>query len=221
MPFHEALCAFTRDPAHGAPRRRRSVVRTLTSTLLFGLILSLRVGTASVIVFNDLTDSVTASGSTRLTGANCFRELCGVILLAPAGATLTATDLPATTYISEWSDRTIVSDELAVSYTAQPSPQFAFAFFSDDDSPTQAACSNFVEGCRIQEDGSALPIGSITWSDGTVDTIKVQSDVPEPATILLSLCVFAVLRINNRGSLGGYRAFLPTTQIDSLPDKSN
>jgi PEP-CTERM motif len=46
--------------------------------------------------------------------------------------------------------------------------------------------------CTTIEDGTVQTAGTVTWSDGTVDTIKFQSDVneappavPEPGTLLL------------------------------------
>jgi hypothetical protein len=38
--------------------------------------------------------------------------------------------------------------------------------------------------CLVREDGLLHTVDTITWSDGTVDTIKFQS-VPEPASLLL------------------------------------
>jgi len=55
-------------------------------------------------------------------------------------------------------------------------------------------CSDFafVGGCAMTADGTVLTAGTVTWSDGTVDTVKFTADfdpVPEPSAWLLLVTV--------------------------------
>jgi PEP-CTERM motif len=70
----------------------------------------------------------------------------------------------------------------------------AFTFQSDPAAVTDPglpACSTavLVGGCQFIENGRPQEVGTITWSDGTVDHIQVSSDVPgtvpEPASLIL------------------------------------
>jgi len=73
---------------------------------------------------------------------------------------------------------------------------FMGAFISDSDTGPQQACgpSNFMP-CTIIENGGIQTALTVAWTDGTVDTIRFQSDVPvpEPSSLLLSLVGLALV----------------------------
>jgi hypothetical protein len=73
-------------------------------------------------------------------------------------------------------------------------------FFSSDTSETGPLCSSVFHGCQITEDGTAQAVGTVSWSDGTFDTIAFRSDateVPEPFMVLPLvgfIAAFGILR---------------------------
>jgi len=72
-----------------------------------------------------------------------------------------------------------------------PLPEYEVIFRSDPG----VGLGGTLGCCDLTEDGTVQTIGTVTWTDGTVDTIRFQSDseVPEPSTILLMLAGFAGL----------------------------
>ena len=72
---------------------------------------------------------------------------------------------------------------------------FTGAFISDSDTVAPQACVPIMP-CTIIETGGIQNALTVAWSDGTVDTIRFQSDVapvPEPSSLLLSLVGLALV----------------------------
>jgi hypothetical protein len=53
-------------------------------------------------------------------------------------------------------------------------------------------------GCNVRENGLLYTLDTITWSDGTVDTINFQA-IPEPSSlVLVSTCLLGLAGIFKR-----------------------
>lgn len=165
--------------------------------------------------FNDLSDSVPVSftGSRGVVNVSCGAsnapEECNFDITPPApGVTLvsafgtTFADFtahgtqPAAVYIGEPSteigDGGSTSLSLAklsdrVTPVFLDSTHLFVDFLSDAEGPNGFNCSQAPSGsCNFFENGQIQTAGQVVWSDGSIDTVKFQSDVtPEPATMLL------------------------------------
>jgi len=73
-------------------------------------------------------------------------------------------------------------------FVDEPQPpvvlQAVVAFVSDSE---EGLNPSPPPGLTMTEDGTLQTVGTIVWSDGTVDTIQFRSDVPEPSSLLLLL----------------------------------
>lgn len=104
----------------------------------------------------------------------------------------------------------LASDAIVV-IAPEDQQSYELQFISDPSgdlaASTSISCDEIPGGCQITEDGTVQTAGTVTWSDGTVDTIKFQSDVdpvvvPEPSSMLLLLTGFVALGISkHRGSV--------------------
>jgi hypothetical protein len=187
-------------------------------TLAGGLLLITVPGRADTIVFDDLNEVLTVTvipsnpsmpsrvfftGQPACTNTPLF-ESCGVTLLPP---TFPLDAVPSPDQHIFISDASIgfVSDQVVIgSHTVTGNPgQIVHladvSFQSDiDNGPVQFCGNANPGGCQKTEDGTLQTAGTITWSNGTVDTIKFCSDVegpsvcsptsspvPEPGTLLL------------------------------------
>jgi hypothetical protein len=148
------------------------------------------------ILFQDLTDSPTLSGSGRLSGILCTSaiETCTATLMAPAGY-LAAGIIGSR--LGEGSKTGNVSDAF-VGVIAGGMAQLTFT----SDIPNAAGEANglgpcvvpvlFPGGCNAVENGTPQLVGTITWRSLTgatiTDNIFLQSDVapvPEPTSFML------------------------------------
>ena len=171
------------------------------------------------ITFNDSTEAISAStdASSRVQVVECPDpaapfESCIVHVRQPGAATISSANFPFqpgnTTVVIGDPGGSTISDLLGYGPCSIPNcsggdtsgPPFVayeMNFNSDPSTETPSgslgdSCSA-VGGCQIIERGVEQLAGTVTWSDGTVDTINFNSDteVPEPASILLFLPGFA------------------------------
>jgi hypothetical protein len=159
--------------------------------------------------------NTTACGNFSLSG-----EACIVDITAPAAnATVvepgtSSNPLPLRTNILIGGPgESLISDSIHVDPESQTSlptglvfgpcgsncPAYHLVFLSDSETTALSAlgntqtCADFG-GCQLTEDGMQDTAGTITWNNGTSDTIVFQSDrettpptVPEPSSIMLLL----------------------------------
>lgn len=172
---------------------------------------------AGVIVVNDLTDqlSVSASDPTRMPPPEIGVGFEGLTqhILAPAGTTLVSymiyngvTVLPNAgifpgfvLLVAEPEQRDQVSDIVNLD-VGSGATEVILGFQSDSEIGLFPPCAEF-RSCQIIEDGTQQFAYALNWSNGTVDTIRFQSDaVPEPTnmTLLNSLVVGLGLAIRTR-----------------------
>ncbi len=178
-----------------------------------------------VITINDSTDSIFVSTTNdpagRVTAFDCpvpvaGIEQCVVVVTPPAGGVaISSANFPFqpgnTTVVIGDPDGITVSDLLGYVQCSTgncsvpnqpPSPpapgvSYELNFSSDppSETPFPNSCSALAGGCQIIETGFEQLAGTVTWNDGTVDTITFISDteVPEPASFLLMLPGFAAM----------------------------
>jgi len=175
---------------------------TLTSVFLSVLLFTDSPVIADTILFSDLTENVfITTTSTRVSdvscGTNSLSEFC-LLTLNPPSPTAILLSPPATIGIAE-AGSTSGSDEIAHGQII--GTQIAvFNFFSDlDPGVPIISCSPPITNCLL-ETGGVQTAFQLFWSNGTVDTIQFQSDVPvpEPASWLLLLMGFVALGISKR-----------------------
>ena len=153
------------------------------------------------LTFNDLTDTISyvATDNSRVMVDDCpdysVSEQCNLVITKPsAGATISKFAIDGLLNVSEFGNPTEVSDQIG---TTNETTQYFIVFNSLFDS-THLLCSHFATGCQLGENGNVQVAGTVTWSDGTVDTINFQSDVPEPSSALIfcsgALGLFGVYR---------------------------
>ena len=192
---HQGLCVYIHESARSIlpGSCRRAVVRLLGVGLLALFVVSnLR---ADDVTFLDASGSMSVNTSSSRITATCTTEQCNAMIVAPQAATFSSTSLFPPLHISELNGT--ISDTLDSLPTcaATPCGQDALASFqSDDDSGAGLfggqTCADFSNPC-ITENGSVQQGGTITWDNGTVDTIFFKSDfertpeVPEPGTLVL------------------------------------
>lgn len=173
-----------------------------------------RAQTNLTITFVDTTDAVTVTGLPvgTITCGNAVNEMCTITLPAPSsGATITGTTgtapgttLPTFFHLAEPGTGGIlcgngslgpcVSDAL-MTVAVNGASTASLTFHSDPPGSLEPvglpACSvsAAVGGCQEVEDGTAQEVGTIVWSDHSVYTIRIQSDVtpevPEPGSLIL------------------------------------
>ncbi len=167
----------------------------VASTLLFILLLAGSPVTADTILFNDLTENVSiTTTSTRVSdvscGTNSLSEFCLLTLNPPSPTAILLTP-PATIGIAE-AGSTNGSDEIAHGQII--GTQIAvFNFFSDlDPGAPIITCSPPITNCLV-ETGGVQTAFQLFWSNGTVDTIQFQSDVPGPTSWPLLFMGFVAL----------------------------
>lgn len=197
---HQSLCGFIYPSARSIllGSCRRSAVQLLGVCMVSLFLVSTL--HADNVTFLDVGTPLSISTSSSRISGSCTNtpEECTATILVPAGATLFP--LPTTTLfppvlIAELNG--IISDEITVA-ACQASvcgqDEALVTFDSDNDSGAGLlggqTCAEFTNRC-ITESGSVQQGGTITWNNGTVDTIFFQSDfertseAPEPGTLVL------------------------------------
>jgi hypothetical protein len=180
---------------------------------------------ADTFLFSDLTDGVTLTASSRIIAGPCAAsfgnvgqpiEECngqvGPPSLSPFATITQVTILGQdrsffnnirVNYSEASPSETILSDTVRVTSegaTFEGDFQYLLAFESDINS-SPVLCS-VIGGCDTAETGGIQTVGTVTWSDGTVDTIQLQSDVnevpavPEPSSMFLLISVLAFLSVS-------------------------
>ena len=153
-----------------------------------------------VIVFQDSTDSVGVKvigvSDQRVTTSSVLPEQISVLVSEPIiDAHVQSLNFPSFPAVNIDEGDGTVSDFFAIPFfiPERTHSQYHALFSSDPNRGIGGRCSQERLGCQITEDGTVQTIGTVTWTDGTVDTIRFQSDseVPEPSTILLMLTGFA------------------------------
>jgi PEP-CTERM motif-containing protein len=180
-------------------------MRHLSSAFLTCLILgSLAVGSAraDTITFVDTSNTITVThdGSDHTVAlfntqtssfGSCSADetfQCDVFISSPAGATTASP--PTSLNIAEAGvDPTLaVSDYLDVP-TIEDSPSYLVIFASDrPNDPSSTIGLTPIPGPVTTETGGVQTAFTLSWTDGTSDTIRFQSDldpVPEPGTLTL------------------------------------
>jgi hypothetical protein len=188
---------------HYAVSFRHHFLAPALSTIVLGASLlatpTVKADTTDTVVFNDVegvTISATApAGRLDFGLSDCPNpgdsipnsEECSLSLAPPSlGATVTSTTLATFTYIAEPNGADLSDALLAEPINPGKSPNWLLDFLSRD-TPVVGGCAH-LGGCAITENGLVQTIGTITWSDGTIDTVEFQSGVtgvPEPASLVL------------------------------------
>jgi len=170
------------------------------AALLLAFLLSPPAAKANTFVFNDLSDTVTASGpggSSVPCAAPLVPEQCQFDISPPVG-----TKEESAFGIIDISDPggITVSDEVTSIFNISTGG-ITVAFQSDSsESPLGLCVATLTGGCQLTETGDVQMAGTLTWSGGAgcpptcttlrTDTIEFASDtteVPEPASWLLVL----------------------------------
>jgi PEP-CTERM motif len=174
-----------------------AVFRKLTILAPLVLLLYPSSSCADDITFLDGSDHLsftTSSPSSRISVvcSDTPAEQCIATIQSPGSSFFSSSSISSsgTLLISEPDRR--VSDTITNFLIPSVDDTFQVTFTSDSDTPSgifASSCSSLPDPC-IAETGSIQTAETITWSDGTVDTIKFQSDlestaVPEAGTLLL------------------------------------
>jgi hypothetical protein len=162
---------------------------------------------ADDITFNDLTDNVTATfkDKDRIIETSLGDETDIVKIFTPVAGAQPGSG-PSKIFVAEDAAKTIVSDilEIEVQRTDANTPFYNVYFHSDVEGATLQTCAK-VGGCEVVETGKVQTATTLDWvdEDGKVlgtDTIKFQSDVPEPSPVfLLAMVVVGVALLARRG----------------------
>src|ERR1700730_8509470 len=135
-----------------------------------------------VIVFQDSTDSIGVKvigvSDQRVITRSVLPEEIRVLVEEPIiGAHVQSLNFPSFPGVKIDEGDGTVSDVFAIPVFilggGRMHSQYTALFSSD--LGTGGKCSQgLVIGCQITEDGTVQTIGTVTWTDGTVDTIRVQ-----------------------------------------------
>lgn len=167
-------------------------------TLAGGLLLIAVPSRADTFTFNDLTQSFSVSSLIHDGSSDTISKLsCGV---SPIGTEFCFFDVssndPNATITAPQNqllavgepDFVLVSDLLGLNLTLNSAgtPTGYILSFLSDPLSRNPTC-NSLGTCQIAETGQVQPVFSVTWSNGTTDTIQFASDVdtPEPASLIL------------------------------------
>jgi hypothetical protein len=211
MPHRRATESVHPGPRLLQPRTWRLTL-AFVALLLVGLILQPPNALGDIIIFHDLSDTVTVEhigSADTATTSSCLEDIGCPVTLARASATVvSATFGPLV--ISDGSLVTggkigIAEDAtlqfLSAEFIAdiqQPDFELNFDFLSNS---TQLSCAqpSLPLGCSFFETGAVQTLGTIHWSSGADDTIQFveAAAVPEPASFALlvgALAGFGVIR---------------------------
>jgi len=182
----------------GMPHNLNTRLRCSSTGIAVSLLFALAVfpARADIIVFDEASGPLTVYGSSRLTTIDCFATTsgppatsCEIVLSAPNGARLVG----AVGFFPSADAQGVREPDPG------PLTEDGFLHQQSDLIPGQTSVpmefldwltpmtGPFVcpDGCPIVEDGTFQTIGTIKWSDGTVDTIQFHGEVPEPSSLAL------------------------------------
>jgi hypothetical protein len=155
---------------------------------------------ADTILFRDLTDGVSVTPiSSRMADLVCdtttLFESCVFSLRPPSPSATLLSPGPLTILVAESAGPSRASDQISVGVFLDPSLGVSLNFFSDTEtSPGSIGQCNtppVIVSC-IVETGAVQTAFQLVWSDGTIDAIQFQSDVPQPASWLLVVSGLAI-----------------------------
>jgi hypothetical protein len=191
------------DPVSGILKwkysQRETAMKLATLIVLFALA-SILVGapaSADIITFVDLSDTLRVEhvGSDRVisdplgTCSGPEKFACD-LLVAPVDPNVVPVT-PQTPFLVGIAEAGVdptraFSDSVFYSSSLTPGGTYLLEFRSDNDASNGISAS--PPNLLLQEDGTVQTAFVVTWSDGSTDTIRFQSDVgpvPEPSTLLL------------------------------------
>ena len=146
---------------------------------------------ADDIIFNDLTStlSVTHIGNnhvvtdsfgnldTSLNYTPCSGELCSIVVFG----TSTPPDFGSGVLLAIQEPSSNLISDVVIGTNPNFPDTYTLTFASYD--PAVLSCPAY--GCFIVEDGTVQTLYTVAWGDSSTDTIKFQSAVPEPSSLLL------------------------------------
>lgn len=143
---------------------------------------------ADTVLLSDLTEgavTVSSTNPSRISASCGLGDSCTVSVTAPGPFATTVGTAPFFIAIGE-PGTDLVSERFFFVFFAT---EYQFQFVSYSDAASLGTCTQ-VGRCQLVEDGTAQEARTVTWSDGTVDSIQFQSDVetsatPEPGTLAL------------------------------------
>src|ERR1700687_4515938 len=183
-------------------RLRKATV--LVCLFMVCFVLAAQSAKAESIIFRDLTDSPTLSGSNRLTEISCssVTETCTATLLAPfisANPEGIVYRLGEGSTIGKVSDTFVGGSFPGSDFNSECEERSCISLTFTSDRPNALGEANglgpcmvpgLFPGCNAVENGTPQLVGTITWRNRTgapmTDSIFIQSDVaPEPASLIL------------------------------------
>jgi hypothetical protein len=206
------------ESVHPGPRllqpRTCRLTLAFAAMLFVGLISQPPTALGDIIIFHDLTETVTVEhigSADTATTASCLEDIGCPVGLTRAGATVVSATfgpivisprsllLGGKIGIAEDATLQFVSDEF-IAVSQSDFSAFVLNFDSLADG-TQISCTDpsLTFGCTVVETGAVQTLGTIHWSSGDDDTIQFESDVevaaavPEPASALLLATACAIL----------------------------
>jgi hypothetical protein len=175
---------------------------TLLNLFIGGIVIA-SIARADTIIFHDLDDGLTFShigSDTIIVAGGCVGEPGGcIIAIFNQGRSFVSSTIGSVGRLlfSEDPQLQFFSDELSIS-AAEGESSVIIRFESNFGEIPIPCAQVSVTGCQLQETGE--PQGfTITWSDGGIDTILMESDpesapVPEPGSwLLLATCLLGAL----------------------------
>jgi hypothetical protein len=180
--------------------RRRSLTFAFAAMLLVGVMSQAPNALGDVIIFHDLTDTITVehNGSTDVVTVSCpttegLGVTCSVTLTRPGASTTFGVGDDT---IAEDSTLQFASDEIR---GIQHFSSFDITFVSLADGTPMTCTAAFGIPCGSFETGAVQTLGNFGWTSGDPDVVQFQSEikeaaaVPEPASALLLASACATL----------------------------